>query len=309
MSGVRGLHHITCICGDPRENLDFYTDVLGLRLVKRSVNQDAPDTYHLFYADAEGNPGTDITFFPWPDMPRGRQGTGLANEVVFAVPGGSLGFWRERLRDRGVITGEGSRLGETLLRFQDPHGLPLALTESDDERPFAPWDGSPVQQERQIRGFHSAALWELAVEPTAELLTGPMGYEHAAEDGPWHRFRVAGGGSGRWLDVKVAPQERRGGWGVGAIHHVAFRARDEDELRALRDRVAAGGAQPTEVIDRFWFRSVYFREPGGTLFEMATDGPGFAVDEDADSLGESLVLPPFLEDRRDEIEAALPPLG
>lgn len=308
MPGVHGLHHITCICADPRQNLDFYTGVLGLRLVKRSVNQDAPDTYHLFYADAAGNPGTDLTFFPWPQAAPGRNGTGLANEVVFAIPGGTLEAWKDRLREHGVDLGAGERLGERLLRFRDPHGLPLALTESDDERAFVAWERSPVAKEQQIRGFHSAVLWERELEPTAALLTERMGYRPASQDGAWHRFAVDGGGSGRWLDVKVDPEGPAGTWGTGAIHHVAFRAGNEEELRAMREHVAAGAARPTGLIDRFWFQSVYFREPGGTLFEMATDGPGFGVDEDADKLGETLVLPPFLEARREEIEAALPPL-
>lgn len=309
MPAVHGLHHVTCICGEPQANVDFYAGVVGLRLVKRTVNQDAPDTYHLFYADAEGTPGTDVTFFPWPQMPPARDGTGLANEIVLAAPSGSLGYWEERLGDGGVEpVGRGERFGETLLRFRDPHGLALAIAETDEERAFTPWSRGSVPVERQLRGLHSVALWERALDPTAAHLTGALGFEAAGEDGDWRRFGADGGGSGHWVDVRVAPGERRGTWGTGSIHHVALRARDDEEQGALREAIAAAGGRPTQVIDRFWFRSIYFKEPGGALLEIATDGPGFAIDGDAESLGDRLVLPPFLEPRREQIEAALPPL-
>jgi glyoxalase family protein len=310
MSSVHGLHHITCICGEPQENLEFYTGVLGLRLVKRSVNQDAPDTYHLFYADAEGHAGTDITFFPWPRMAPARPGVGLANEVGFAVPPGALGFWRERLAAGGVeLLDQAERFGEIHLRFRDPHGLVLSLTESGDARAFTPWPAGPVPGPRQIRGFHAARLWERESEPTALFLAESLGFEEVAREGEWRRFGVDGGGSGRWLEVREDPDGRRGRWGTGGVHHVAFRVGDDEEQLAVRRRVASAGASPTPVIDRFWFRSVYFREPGGTLFELATEGPGFTADEELDRLGERLILPPWLESRRAEIEAALPPLA
>jgi glyoxalase family protein len=309
MSHVHGIHHVTAICGDPQENLDFYTGVVGLRLVKRSINQDAPDTYHLFYADAAGHPGTDLTFFPWPQMPPGRRGIGLTVEVGFAVPAGSLGFWAERLGSLGVETdGPGERFGESVLPFRDPHGLALCLTEVSEPREFAPWQQSPVPERHQIRGFHAVRLWERNLAPTARILGEALGFAPAGEEAGWHRFGVDGGGSGRWIEVRELPAERRGSWGTGAVHHVAFRVADEEEQLGVRQQALAAGSQPTPVIDRFWFRSVYFKEPGGALFELATDGPGFAVDEDPAHLGERLILPPWYEPQRRQIEAVLPPL-
>jgi len=310
MSYVHGIHHVTAICGDPQENLDFYTEALGLRLVKRSINQDAPDTYHLFYADAEGHPGTDLTFFPWPQMPRGRKGIGLAVEVGFAVPEGSLAFWAERLREARTEVNDGPerRFGENALRFRDPHGLELSLTEAPGPRDFVPWPQSPVPERHQIRGFHAVRLWERDLADTARFLGEALGFEPAGEEGGWHRFAADGGGSGRWIEARELPEERRGSWGTGAVHHVAFRVADEEEQLGVRERVLAAGSRPTPVIDRFWFHSVYFKEPGGVLFEIATEGPGFSVDEDPAHLGERLILPPWFEPQRQQIEAVLPPL-
>ena len=309
MSQVHGIHHVTAICGDPQENLDFYTEVLGLRLVKRSINQDAPDTYHLFYADAEGHPGTDLTFFPWPQMPPGRKGIGLAVEIGFAVPAGSLDFWAERLRSTAVTSdGTEQSFEETTLRFRDPHGLGLCLTEAAGAREFAPWQQSPVPERHQIHGFHAVRLWERELAATARFLGEALGFAPMGEEGGWHRFGVDGGGSGKWIDVRELPGERRGSWGTGAVHHVAFRVADGEEQLGVRQRVLAAGSQPTPVIDRFWFQSVYFKEPGGVLFEIATEGPGFSVDEDPAHLGERLILPPWFEPQRQRIEAALPPL-
>jgi len=308
MSPVHGIHHVTAISGDAQENLDFYTEVLGLRLVKRSVNQDAPDTYHLFYADAEGNPGTDLTFFPWPKMPAGRKGIGLAVEVGFAVPEGSLDFWAERLETIGVRAVSETRFGERSLVFSDVHGLGLSLTEASEPRDLAPWKGSPVPERHQIRGFHTVRLWERELAVTARFLREALGFESVGEEAGWHRFGVDGGGSGKWLEIRELPGERRGEWGTGAVHHVAFRVTDDEEELEVRQRIRAAGSQPTPVIDRFWFHSVYFKEPGGVLFEIATDTPGFTVDEDLDHLGERLILPPWLEPDRAQIEAVLPPL-
>jgi glyoxalase family protein len=311
LTRVHGIHHVTAISGDVRQNLAFYTGVLGLRLVKRSVNQDAPDTYHLFYADAEGHPGTDMTFFPWPEMPPGRKGAGLAVEVGFAVPAGSLPYWAERLASQGVAATPETRFGEPVLALRDPHGLELSLTEAAGGtagRDFTSWPASPVPEEHQIRGFHAVRLWERDLARSARFLRDALGFEAAGEEGGWHRFGTAGGGSGRWLDIRELPGERLGEWGTGAVHHVAFRVADGEEQLAVRQRIREAGSNPTPVIDRFWFQSVYFKEPGGVLFELATEGPGFAVDEDPAHLGERLILPPWLEPRRREIEAALPPL-
>jgi glyoxalase family protein len=316
MTTTHGLHHVTAIAGDPQENLDFYTGVLGLRLVKRSVNQDAPDTYHLFYADGEGRPGTDLTFFPWPDMRPARPGAGHAREVGFAVAEGSLAYWSERLEGAGVAVGEPERrFGEPVLTFRDPHGLALALTETADPLETAPWPGrpgSPVPERHRLRGFSSVRLLERDLGGTARFLTEALGFEPMGPpggEGGWHRFGADGGGPGRRVEVREDPGAHLGAWGTGGVHHVAFRVADDAEQQAVRDAVAAQGAFPTPVIDRFWFRSVYFKEPGGVLFELATEEPGFTVDEDPEHLGERLILPPWLEGDRERIEAALPALG
>ena len=310
MSTVTGIHHITCIAGDPQQNVDFYTRVLGMRLVKKSVNQDVPDTYHLFYADGEAHPGADITFFPWPKLPPVQKGVGLAVEVALAIPAGSLEFWADRLATLGVaVSAREVRFGESLLRVPDPHGLELALVETSDAREFAPWSASPVPAERQIRGLHGVRLWERDIAPTASFLVETMGFLAIGEENGWHRYGIAGGGSGRHVDLRAMPNESRGSWGTGGVHHVAWRVPDDAAELAVRERIAAAKRRPTEVIDRFWFKSVYFLEPGGTLFEIATDGPGFMVDEDLATLGEHLVLPPWLEPHRGEIEQALPELA
>lgn len=306
---VRGVHHITVICGHPQENLDFYVGVLGLRLVKRTVNQDVPGTYHLFYADGVGTPGTELTFFPWPQMASARHGVGLAVEVPLAIPTGSLSYWQSRFEAHGVARGEQeTRFGEAALPFRDPHGLELALVETDDERSWTPWQAGPVPAEHQIRGMHAVRLLQRDLAPTAKALEASMGFELLGEEAGWHRWVVDGGGSGRILEARAQPDGSRGAWGTGGVHHVAWRVADEDEQMALRDSVRDAGLRPTMPIDRFWFRSVYFREPGGVLFELATDGPGFQRDEAIENLGGALILPPWLESRRDEIESALPPL-
>jgi glyoxalase family protein len=309
MSGITGIHHVTCIAGDAQENLDFYTGVLGMRMVKRSVNQDVPDTYHLFFADAEGHPGADLTFFPWPQMPKMKAGIGLSMEVSLAIPAGTLKFWSERLGGAGARARPlETRFGERVLPLTDPHGLEVALVETSDAREFTPWDKSPVPRDEQILGLHAVRLWEHDLAPTSTFLTNTLGFRAAGEESGWSRFALGGDGSGTHLDVRVLPDENRGAWGVGAIHHVAWRVPDEAGQLTMQARVAAAKRRPTEVIDRFWFKSVYFLEPGGVLFEIATDGPGFTADEDLDTLGEKLVLPPWLESARDEIEAALPVL-
>jgi glyoxalase family protein len=311
MTEISGIHHVTCIAGDAQENLDFYTGVLGMRMVKKSVNQDVPDTYHLFFADAEGHPGADLTFFPWPRMGPVTPGIGLAMEVSLAVPKGSLGgYWTERLRNSGVNTAaEETRFGERALPFKDPHGLPLALVETTDAREFTAWSGSAVPATMQVRGLHSVRLWEHSLAGTVAFLVGTLGFRAAGTEGEWHRYAVGSGGSGAHLDLREIPNGKRGQWGVGGIHHVAWRVPNDEAEVAVQARVAQARRRPTEVIDRFWFKSVYFLEPGGVLFEIATDGPGFTADEALDELGESLVLPPWLEPQRAEIEAALPRLS
>ncbi len=308
---VRGLHHVTAIAGPAQENLDFYAGILGMRLVKKSVNQDDPGTYHLFYADAEGHPGTDLTFFPWSEIAPSREGWGLSSEVSLAVPPGSLGYWSGRLQRNGVQLSEPEvRFGEHVLPLRDPHGLRVALVESDESlgRSFGPWSDSPVPAEHQVRGLHGARLVERDLVTTTGFLTNAMGFRHAGTENGWHRYTVGEHTSGGHVDLIEAPLANRGAWGTGSIHHLAWRVDDDAHEAEMRAAVTAAGAQPTPVIDRFWFHSVYFREPGGVLFELATDGPGFGVDEDRARLGEKLVLPPWLEPNRGAIEAVLPKL-
>ena len=312
MRHVHGLHHVTAIAGTAQENLDFYSGTLGMRLVKKSVNQDDPGTYHLFYADGAGHPGTDLTFFPWETMAPSRPGHGLATEVALAVPAGTLGWWSERLAARGVAVAPiETRFGERALPLRDPHGLGVALVESAPGagRDFTPWDDSPVPAGHQVRGLDGARLELRELPASGGFLASALGYRELGRDGDWVRWVVGDGASGSRLDLRARPDAPRGAWGTGSIHHLAFRV--EDDRHQLEARVAAveAGAHPTDVIDRFWFRSVYFKEPGGVLFELATDGPGFAVDEDPARLGETLVLPPWLEGRRRQIEDVLPPLA
>jgi glyoxalase family protein len=310
MSDITGIHHITAICGDPQENLDFYTGLLGMRLVKKSVNQDAPDTYHLFYADADGSPGTDLTFFPFRHSAPGRLGVGLGVEIALAIPAGSHDYWRDRLEQHDAqVTGVETRRGDRTITLTDPHGQLLALVETSDERVYRPWEKSPVPAERQIVGLHSVRVWERDRASTAAFLTGVLGFSDYGEENDWHRYGVAGGGSGKHVEIRELPNQTRGTWGVGTMHHVAWRVADDAVELRVRERIAAAHRRPTEVIDRFWFKSVYFLEPGGVLFELATDGPGFTADEPLEHLGEQLVLPPWLEPNRQEIESVLPPLA
>jgi glyoxalase family protein len=309
MKGVNGLHHITAIAGSAQENFDFYAGVLGMRLVKKSVNQDDPGTYHLFYADRDGHPGTDMTFFPWEHLAPPRLGHGLAVRTMLEVPRDSLGYWHERLRRYGASIGdEETTCDDKVLPFVDPHGLHLALVEAERQLPraFTPWEESPVPEARQVRGLYGAQLWERHAAQTGAFLTGVLGFRALATGNGWTRygFDTASG----IVDVLDMPSAPRGAWGVGSVHHLAWRVDDERHQLDLRSAVQAGGARPTDVIDRFWFKSVYFREPGGVLFELATDGPGFTADEDRDHLGESLVLPPWLEPQRESIQRILPEL-
>jgi glyoxalase family protein len=308
MLRVNGLHHITAIAGPPQENLDFYAGILGMRLVKKSVNQDDPGTYHLFYADAEGHPGSDLTFFPWAQLAPPRIGHGMAHEVGLEIPADSLTFWGSRLEQYGAAVQPAEiRFGNRVLPVIDPHGLRLALVEARTKRAFTPWDGGLVPGERQIRGLFGAQLWERDAGLTATFLTTVLGFEMLASEDGWTRygFRDSAG----CVDIRQTPDVGRGAWGVGSVHHLAWRVDDEAHQLAVRAQIESAGGRATPVIDRFWFKSVYFKEPGGVLFELATEGPGFATDEDPSHLGESLVLPPWLEPQRAEIERVLPALA
>lgn len=302
-----GIHHITAIAGDPQRNLDFYTGTLGLRLVKLTVNYDDPSTYHLYYGDELGRPGSLLTFFSWPHGRRGRQGTGQAGTVSFAIPSASLGFWIERLLGHGIkYTGPVRRFEEQVLSFTDPDGLLLELVATAEATGVAPWGDGPVTPEHAIRGLHGTTLWEDGETGTADLLVGTLGFEAGGEEAGLIRFRSSGPGLGEVVNLRRAAGFWGGADGVGAVHHVAFRAAGDREQLERRAEIEARGIEITPVIDRQYFRSVYFREPGGVLFEIATDGPGFTIDEPAANLGARLMLPPTYEPRRREIEAALP---
>ncbi len=311
MKNVTGIHHITAIAGDPQENLDFYVGVLGLRMVKKSINQDVPDTYHLFFADGEGHPGTDLTFFPWPSMGPGSRGAGVWGEVAFTVPDGSLDFWESRLEEHGVqFSPRETRFGEAVLPFEDPHGMALALVETTvyEGQGFTPWLESGVPAEFQIQNLSSVRIVVRDPAPTAAFLANAYGFEESSREGEWRRFTVGEGAGGQRVDLRVDPEVTNGKWGVGSVHHVAFRVDDEPHELEVREQILTSGGHPTQIIDRFWFKSVYTREPSGALVEIATDGPGFAVDEDAAHLGETLVLPPWYEGQREAIENVLPTL-
>ena len=304
-----GLHHITAIASDPRQNLDFYTRVLGLRFVKKSVNQDDPGTYHLYYGDYAGSPGTVLTFFPWMGLRRGRPGHGQAYATAFSIPAGSLTYWQERLTRLAVSTAPiETRFDDQVLTVFDPDGLRLELiaTAEADQRPPAPSKDVPAAH--GIRGFHSSTLALTEAGPTAAVLTQTMGHRELARTTTRTRFTVAKRGPGTYVDLQVDPAQPRGLNGAGTIHHLAFRTPDDATHTLAHQEVAQHGLQVSPVIDRAYFKSIYYREPGGVLFEIATDQPGFAIDEPVESLGSRLGLPPRLEPFRTEIEAALPKL-
>ncbi|VTT85756.1 Glyoxalase family protein [Halorubrum sp. DM2] len=304
-----GIHHVTCVAGDPQRNLDFWVETLGLRLVKRSINQDDPGTYHFFYGDADGTPGTSMTFFPWTNLPDGEVGAGQVSRTAFRVPAGSLDYWEERFDERGVdYDAREERFGETVLPFRDPDGLPVELVavEVPDDDPTTAWTAF-VPESAAIRGFHSVTLWLDDAERTERLLrtmglTESESAADAATGSDRTRF-AASGPVGKYVDV--VETDRQGRSGRGTVHHVAFQTPTDADQSAMRDAVASMGLCPTQQIDRHWFRSVYFREFAGVLFELATSDPGYASDEPLDELGERLVLPGQFEDRRDEIESGL----
>jgi len=292
-----GIHHITAIAGDPQRNLDFYTEALGLRLVKRTVNFDDPGSYHFYFGDNIGTPGTIMTFFPWPGARRGARGSGQVTTVSFAVPRNSMAFWKERLRATHVIAEEiEGRFGSNALRFLDPDGLQLELVASANEE---------SSSERAIRGFAAPTLEVRNPEKTEKLLTEILGFEFVAEENNRRRFRGSGSNASAEIDL-VSSEAGFGQIAAGTVHHIAFRAADDDEQLKVREQLAARGLNVTPVIDRQYFHSIYFREPNGILFEIATDGPGFLIDEPADALGETLKLPPIYESKRNEIERVLP---
>jgi glyoxalase family protein len=310
---VPGIHHITAICGDPQRNVDFYVGVLGLRLVKRTVNFDDPGSYHLYYGDGVGSPGTIMTFFAWLLPPlvtaRARQGTGQICATPFLVPATSLDYWTDRLAAAAIdFDGPEARFDEDVISLLDPDGLPLELVGRADAQPRTPWPDGPVSAQHAIRGFAGATLCLDGYEKTARLLTDVMGLRPSGEEGSRYRFRVGDGSDAAMIDLLCRPEAEAGRMGIGAVHHIAWRAPAADTQQQWRAMLAVAGYDVTPALDRKYFESIYYREPGGVLFEIATDPPGFTIDESPAELGSTLMLPSWLEGRRASIEARLPEL-
>ncbi len=306
---ISGIHHITAITSDAQKNVDFYSGVLGLRLVKQTVNFDDPGSYHLYYGDELGRPGTILTFFAWPGAYRGLIGAPQVATTSFSVPARSLEFWSERLQKNGsqfAISAE--RFGERVLQLTDPDGLQLELIESASPK-GQPQSAGAVPAEFAIRGFHSVTLAEEGYEKTANLLTTLMQFTQKGADQNRFRYQAgAGDGFASTVDVLCTPAGKLGSMGAGVVHHIAFRASDDAQQIRWHRAIADAGYNISPVMDRCYFHSIYFREPGGVLFEIATDNPGFTADQPAESLGAKLMLPPWLEKFRVQIEHALPPL-
>ncbi len=313
---LTGIHHVTAVTGSTAKNIEFYTNVLGLRLVKQTVNQDDISAYHLFYADERGNPGTDVTFFDWPHIGRNVSGTGTISTIALRVPGAeALNWWAQHLAENGVqIQSRGERAGRASILFTSPEGMQLALFD-DGNAPTSstPWDKSPIPASVAIRGLDTATIVVRQLESLALVLTQVLGFKQTREyslNGMDRLvvFETGQGGPGTEVHVEVRPNGKAGNLGIGGVHHVAFRTPNPEEHRLWREHLARVGLGVTPVIDRFYFKSIYFRVPGDVLFEIATDGPGFATDEDIEHLGEHLALPPFLEGQRIQIEKNLHPL-
>jgi glyoxalase family protein len=306
---ISGIHHVTAIAGEPQRNLDFYTGVLGLRLVKLTVNYDDPATYHFYFGDVEGRPGTILTFFPWPGAGRGRRGTGQVTATAFSIPRNAVGYWIERLKARGIdAPAPHRRFEEEVIAFADPDGLQLELVAHAAAEPREPWDEGPVPPAQAIRGFFGVTLSEEGYERTAELHAKTFGFTPSREEGNRFRYESGAGAPGAVVDLLCLPYATPGQVAVGTVHHVAFRTAGPEEQVTWRNKLVGLGYNVTPVIDRVYFRSIYFREPGGVLYEIATDPPGFSVDEPQDRLGTRLVLPSWLEPHRSDLEKILPPV-
>ena len=309
MNKILGLHHITAIAGDAQRNYDFYTKTLGFRLVKKTVNFDDPQTYHFYFGDEVGSPGTILTFFPWANVRQGKNGVGMATEIGYSVPKGSLDFWKsrfEKLNIRHDILSE--RFGEKYLSFQDSDGLWLNLIEAKhkDERKGRKTD--EIKAEVAIKGFHTVTLTLNNIKATASILTEVFGYKQVKREDNLYRYQTDAVENAAIVDLLEMPEAQGGINAAGTNHHIAFRVKDEEDLMAIREKIVTRGLHITEKINRDYFYSLYFREPGGVLFEIATDNPGFATDETVENLGSSLQLPDQYKAMRDEIEKGLPEL-
>lgn len=306
-NSISGIHHITAIAGDAQSNYNFYTKILGLRLVKKTVNFDDPGTYHFYYGNETGTPGTILTFFPWMNINPGYAGTGMATEIGYSVPDGSLNFWKDRFKEHNIKYGDPSeRLGEIFLPFQDPDGLKINFVVPKNQDKRAPWETGEVKSSVATKGFHSITLTLKNIKGTTEILTEVFGYKLAEQEGNRYRFITDAVENAGIVDLLEAPEERAGYVAGGTNHHVAFRVKNEEEQMAFCERIAQRGLSITDKIDRNYFYSVYFREPGGVLFELATDNPGFTVDEPVSELGTHLKLPAQYEKSRALIEKSLP---
>jgi glyoxalase family protein len=309
---IEGLHHVTVITSDAQKNIDFYCGVLGLRLVKLTVNFDDPSSYHLYYGDELGRPGSILTFFAWPGAYRGRIGPPQVTETAFAVPAGALDYWTKRLKERAVTPqAVVERFGERVLGFVDPDGMRLEIISSVEsvEPKGQPWADGPIPIEHAIRGFRNITISEEGYENTAALLTKVMGFKAVGNERNRFRYRAGtGDGFAAEVDLICVPDAHHGGMGAGAVHHVAFRTKDDAQQKAWHEEIANEGLNVSPVMDRTYFHSIYYREPGGVLFEIATENPGFTADEPADQLGQKLMLPPWLEPNRTAIEQAVPPV-
>ena len=307
---ILGLHHITAIADNAKRNYEFYTSVLGLRMVKKTVNFDDPGTYHFYFGDEAGTPGSILTFFPWEGIGRGRTGAGMATEIGYSVPEGSLDFWAARFDRFNVKHGAISKsFGEQYLPFEDPDGLKINLIVSKTADDRKPWETAEVTAAQATKGFHNIVLTLNDIKATADILTGVFGYTFLAKEGNRHRYVTDATGSAAIVDLLEAPGEARGNNTAGTNHHVAFRVKDEDVLMDFRKKIVEKGLNITQKINRDYFFSLYFREPGGVLFELATENPGFATDETVAELGSALRLPKQYEGSRAQIEATLPKLN
>ncbi|MEM8951980.1 MAG: ring-cleaving dioxygenase [Pseudomonadota bacterium] len=306
---MTGLHHVTAIAGDAQANIEFYTGFLGLRLVKRTVNFDDPGTYHFYFGDEKGTPGSILTFFPFQHAGPGRTGAGMASAIAFAIPEAAADFWMERLADTALdFDGPERRFDEDTIAFSDPDGLRIELIAVPHNGGSSGWVGGPVPPEQAISHIHSVTLCVEAAAGTVNLLTDAMGFERQCEDGDRLRLKAPGGDVDSFIDLACQPDRLFGAMGTGTFHHVAFRAAGDEEQQAWREFLVNEGLNVTPIVDRQYFRSIYFREPGGVLFEIATDPPGFLIDEAPETLGQALKLPAQLEGKRDRIEQTLPPI-
>lgn len=309
MNKILGLHHITAIAGDAQRNYDFYTKTLGFRLVKKTVNFDDPQTYHFYFGDEVGSPGTILTFFPWANVRQGKNGVGMATEIGYSVPKGSLDFWKsrfEKLNIRHDIISE--RFGEKYLSFQDTDGLWLNLIETKHKDERKGWETDEIKAEVAIKGFHTVTLTLNNIKATAAILTEVFGYKQVERDDNLYRYETDAVENAAIVDLLEMPEAQIGINAAGTNHHIAFRVKDEEDLMAIREKIVDRGLHITEKINRDYFFSLYFREPGGVLFEIATDNPGFATDETVENLGSSLQLPKQHEHMRNQIEKGLPKL-